>query len=115
MTETTDTARAGSLMRLLTLLERGDLLPDLDDQLDRLTEAMRLHALDTDGKAKGAFSLKFELALEGGYLDVKCTPVAKMPTRKPRPSVLFLDSANRLTGEDPRQGKLEIAPPRSRV
>lgn len=96
------TAGPKPLNTVLAMLEGGGLQHDAADELRALVSAMSEHSAQ-HGKSKGTFTLVLDLKMEGGVVDIVGDIKVKAPKLKREKSVFWVDPANNLTQQNPKQ------------
>lgn len=92
--------------RLVAALADGAIEAELSDMMDKVTQAITVHAVEHGGNPSGSITLKLTMRQDGRTIDIKPAVSMTLP-EAPRPKTSFWVTAkNQLTLDNPQQGKL---------
>lgn len=98
--------RARSFDQFVRMLEDGNLVTELTDELKRIADELRSYQMAFGGKPKAKLTVNFAFTLDGGVTDIVADFKSTLPKVKREKSVAWLTSDGSFSPENPKQGNL---------
>jgi hypothetical protein len=98
--------RSGHVSDVLRMLEEGQFNADVSDEMRGLAEALKAHAANNKGSAKGSLTIKLDFSMANGLVVVTPSSTVKKPVQKRDGTALFLGDNNSLGRNPPNQAAM---------
>ncbi|MFC3674696.1 hypothetical protein [Ferrovibrio xuzhouensis] len=98
-----DPAVSHNFQQFIGVVEDGQLLADLTNELQKLIGDMQNHQINVGGVPKGDITVKFGFKLENGVVEVTGNYSITAPKRVGGRSLFWVTADNLLTGRNPKQ------------
>lgn len=97
---------ARNFAQLIAEIEDGVLHQDLSRAVQDIVAGLIDHRMDLGGKPKATLTLKLEIRLDGGTMDITPEVKVNMPKTPRSKSVFYATPENNLTRTNPRQREM---------
>jgi hypothetical protein len=101
--ETPVAGKGMAFSHLVAITQNGDLNAELTRQLAEVGAALNQHYQDFRGVPKAEISVKFSFKLDKGVVQVLAEKTVKMPKPPAAGELLYIDSQNNFTRDNPQQ------------